>query len=81
MAQSTQNCSFSLSFNNHSLLTQPVQAWPNTQYGAKGIEQIDTVLINEQTLNAASQNAQQIKYQFTKGAPGLSIGYLDYFFV
>ena len=79
MAQSTANCSFSVSFNNHSILTQPIQAWPNTQYGAKGIEKIDTILINDQILNASSQSAQQIKYQFTKGASGLSIGYLDYF--
>ncbi len=79
MAQSTANCSFNVSFNNHATLTQPVQAWPNTQYGAKGIEKIDTVLIIELTLNAASQSAQQIKYQFSKGAAGLSIGYLDYF--
>jgi len=79
MAQSTANCSFNFSFNNHSLLTQPVQAWPNTQYGAKGIIKVDTILINEQVVTASSQSAQQIKYQFSKGTPGLSIGYLDYF--
>jgi len=79
MAQSTANCSFNVSFNNHSVLTQPVQAWPNTQYGAKGIIKVDTILINEQAVSASSQSAQQIKYQFIKGSPGLSIGYLDYF--
>jgi len=78
MAQSTSNCSFNVLFNNNSILTQPVPAWPNTQYGAQGITKVDTILINEQSVNASSQSAQQLKYQFNKGSSGLSIGYLDY---
>jgi len=79
MAQSTLSSSFNISFNNNSLLTQPVPAWPNTQYGAKGVVRIDTILVNESSVQAASQNAQQIKYQFVKATQDLSIGYLDYF--
>lgn len=78
MAQSTEKCSFSFLFNSNSLLTQSIPAWPNTTYGAKGITAVDTITINEQTVSAASQSAQQIKYQFNKGATGISIGYLDY---
>jgi hypothetical protein len=78
MAQSTQPCQFNVFFNNNSILTQPVTAWPNTEYGAHGVNKIDTIQINEQNVNAGTQSAQQLKYQFTKGNPGLSIGYLDY---
>lgn len=78
MAQSTLKSQFNVSFNNNSILTQPVPAWPNTQYGAKGVIAVDTISINEQTVRAASQPVQQIKYQFTRGDSGLSIGYLDY---
>ncbi|MBS1487299.1 MAG: type IX secretion system sortase PorU [Bacteroidetes bacterium] len=78
MAQSTKNCSFNVAMNNHALLTQPVAAWPNTDYGAKGVVQIDTIHFNEQTVQAAQQSNQLITYQFNQASPGMSIGYLDY---
>ncbi|MBS1489515.1 MAG: type IX secretion system sortase PorU [Bacteroidetes bacterium] len=78
MAQSTINSSFNVSMNGASVLTQPVAAWPNTAYGAKGVIQIDTIQLNEQTVQAAQKNTQLISYQFNKASSGLSIGYLNY---
>lgn len=78
MAQSTNPCSFNVSMNNASILTQPVAAWPNTEYGTKGVIQIDTVQFNEQSVQAAQKTNQLITYQFNKASPGLSVGYLDY---
>ncbi len=78
MAQSITNCSFNVLFNNSAVLTQLVPAVVNTPYATKGNVVADTLLINEAAVNAASQTAQQIKYQFNKGGPGISIGYLDY---
>jgi len=81
MAQSNAACSFNISFNNNRVLTQNVAPWPNTQYGAKGIETIDTISINESSVKASALSAQQIHYQFNKAAPGsgISVGYIDYF--
>ncbi len=79
MAQSTQNSSFKISINNNDVLTQPVDAWPNTTYGAKGVMKIDTVLLQANALGMPGKSSQDVRYQFTKGSPGISIGYLDYF--
>ena len=78
MAQSITNCSFNVSFNNNAILTQSITAIPNTQYGVKGNVAIDTISFNESSANASAQSTQQIHYQFNKGTPGISIGYLDY---
>ena len=78
MAQSTAPCSFKLSINNQAIKDQAIPAWANTQYSAKGVERIDTLVVNEQTVGASTRAAQQFQYQFTKGNSGLSIGYLDF---
>jgi len=78
MAQSITDCSFNVFFNNSSLLEQPIVAIPNTTYGIKGSIRVDTISFNESSVSAATQSSQQIKYQFNKGGPGISIGYLDY---
>ncbi|GHM99670.1 peptidase C25 [Cytophagales bacterium WSM2-2] len=79
MAQSITNCSFNVSFNNQALITQQVPAIPNSAFTVKGSLVADTITFSESSASASSQNAQQVRYQFTKGGPGISIGYLDYF--
>ncbi|MEQ1585863.1 MAG: type IX secretion system sortase PorU [Cyclobacteriaceae bacterium] len=79
MAQSITNSSFQVSFNNNSVLTQPIVAIPNTNYGIKGRIQADTIILNSTSVGAPARNNLEVKYQFTKGSPGISIGYLDLF--
>ncbi|MFM9837202.1 MAG: type IX secretion system sortase PorU [Cyclobacteriaceae bacterium] len=80
MAQSISDCSFKILYNNSPILDQPIAAVPNTTYAIKGRITTDTISLNAGTVKASSQNAQEIKYQFTKGTtPGISVGYLDYF--
>lgn len=78
MAQSISDCSFNLSFNNNGVLTQPIQAVPNSTFAIKGRVAADTISISEASVNASTQTTQQIHYQFNKGLSGISIGYLDY---
>lgn len=78
MAQSITNSSFQVSINNNPVLTQQIAPIPNTRYGIKGIIKADTVVINSNTVGAPSRSNQDIKYQFTKGSSGLSVGYLDF---
>jgi hypothetical protein len=79
MAQSITNTSFQVSVNNNPILTQPIVAIPNTNYGIKGRIQADTITLNSTSVGAPGRSNQEIKYQFTKGSPGISIGYLDFF--
>jgi len=79
MAQSITNSSFQVSINNNPVLTQPIVAIPNTNYGIKGRIQADTITLNATSVAAAGRSSQEVKYQFTKGSPGLSVGYLDFF--
>ncbi len=78
MAQSITDCSFKVSYNNNDILTQPITAVPNTTFATKGNIKADTIVINSSTVNASAQSGQQIKYTFTKGSPGISVGYLDF---
>lgn len=79
MAQSTNDCAFKISYNNNPILDQPIPAVPNTTYGIKGRIVIDTISFNSTVVKASTQAAQEVKYQFTRGTSGLSVGYLDYF--
>lgn len=79
MAQSITNTSFQVSVNTIPVLTQPLVAIPNTSYGIKGRVKADTITFNSNTVGAATRVNQDISYQFTKGSPGISIGYLDFF--
>ncbi len=79
MAQSITPSSFSVSYNTNPILTQPIDAVPNTRYGVKGIIKADTIILNSNTIGASTSQNQDIRYQFTKGSPGLSVGYLDFF--
>lgn len=79
MAQSINNSSFKIFFNNVPILDQPIPKIDNTQYGIKGITKIDTITLAANSVNAVQQANQEIKYQFTKASGGLSVGYLDYF--
>ncbi|MFM7851915.1 MAG: type IX secretion system sortase PorU, partial [Flammeovirgaceae bacterium] len=79
MAQSITDCSFKVLFNNTELLTQPIAAVPNSTYAIKGRKVGDTLLINSNNVQAHSRSAQEIKYVFNKGGPGLSVGYLNFF--
>ncbi|HCW06707.1 MAG TPA: hypothetical protein DGG95_05010, partial [Cytophagales bacterium] len=78
MAESITDCSYDVSYNSTKILNQKIDAIPNIPYGIKGSTKADTIVFNESTVNGASQNAQTINYQFNKGGPGISIGYLDY---
>jgi hypothetical protein len=80
MAQSISDCSFKVLYNNVPVLDQAILAIPNSQYSIKGRMTKDTISINSNSVNAASQPSQEIKYQFTRGTtPGISVGYLDFF--
>ncbi|MBL7872327.1 MAG: type IX secretion system sortase PorU [Cyclobacteriaceae bacterium] len=78
MAQSIEVSSFQVSFNNNPVLTQPISQIPNTRYGIKGVVRADTITFNSNTVGAIGRDNQDIKYQFTKGSVGLSVGYLDF---
>jgi hypothetical protein len=78
MAQSIEASSFQVSFNNNPILTQPIAPIPNTRYGVKGMVRADTITFNSNAVGAAGRNNQDIKYQFTRGGAGLSVGYLDF---
>ncbi len=78
MAQSIANCSFKISYNGTDILTQPIAAIDNSTFATKGNIRVDTVVLNSSNVNASAQNSQNIKYQFTKGGSGLSVGYIDY---
>lgn len=77
MGQSISNCTFDVFINNNLVLTQPISAIPNTSYGIKGRTKSDTIKINTSSINASSQSNLDVKYRFTKGGSGLSVGYLD----
>jgi hypothetical protein len=79
MAQSIANSSFQVFINNNAVLTQPVSAIPNTAYGIKGRIKTDTISLSSSSINASAQSNQDVKYRFTKGGSGLSVGYLDFF--
>lgn len=78
MAQSITDCSFDVFYNNQSIKHQPIPAIQNSTYATKGNIVVDTIVFNESSVSASAQSAQQIKYQFNKGSPGISVGYLDY---
>jgi hypothetical protein len=78
MAQSIEASSFQVSFNGNAILTQPIAPIPNTRYGVKGIIQADTIVLNTNAISAVGRTNQDVKYQFTKGGVGLSVGYLDF---
>jgi len=79
MAQSITNTSFQISFNANPVLIQPIVAIPNSSYNIKGRVKADTTIFNSNTVAAPTKSKQDINYQFTKGSPGISIGYLDFF--
>jgi hypothetical protein len=79
MAQSITNTSFQVSFNATPVLTQPIVAIPNSSYSIKGRVKADTIIFNSNAVAAPTRSKQDINYQFTKGSPGISIGYLDFF--
>lgn len=81
MAQSFSPASFQLSINNNLVLTQPVNAIANTQYGIKGRQVVDTIAFNASSVNASAVKTQTFTYQYTKGSSGRSIGYLDFILV
>ncbi|HNR74018.1 MAG TPA: type IX secretion system sortase PorU [Cyclobacteriaceae bacterium] len=78
MAQSITPSSFTVAYNNNTVLTQALEAIPNTRYGVKGIVKADTVVLNSTAIGASTSLNQDVRYQFTKGSPGLSVGYLDF---
>jgi hypothetical protein len=79
MAQSITNTSFQVSFNATPVLTQPIVAVPNSSYSIKGRVKADTTIFNSNAVGASTKSKQDVNYQFTKGSPGISIGYLDFF--
>jgi len=81
MAQSITPSSFQVSINNSPVLTQPIDPIPNTSYGMKGVINVDTITLNSNSVGATGRNNQEVKFQFTKGSSGLSVGYLDFFLV
>lgn len=78
MAQSYIGSSFKIYLNNVQLGEQVVGSIPNTQYGDKGAEQLDTLSANSNLVQAGG--SLQLRYTYVKSA-GYSRGYLDYFLV
>lgn len=78
MAQSQDETSFKLYFNNTQIKEQKVTAIPGTTYGMKGRKTIDTVSFSADGAGASSKNAQDIKYQYIKSTGKTSVGYLDF---
>lgn len=78
MSQNLNPASFRLSLNGIPVIEQPIAAITNTQYGIKGRVVIDTISVEATTVNATSTSTQTFNYQYTKGASGKSVGYLDF---
>ena len=78
MAQSFNPAAFRLELNSETILTQTVPSIPNTQYGVKGRQVIDTATVTASSVSASNDITQIFTYQYIKGASGKSIGYLDY---
>jgi Peptidase family C25 len=76
MGQSQEETSFKLFFNNIEVVKQIIPPVPGSTYSIKGRRAEDTVSFAASSVNAASQNIHEIKYQYTK--PSLSVGYLDF---
>jgi len=80
MAQAhASSSSFKVFFNNVSVAEQTLSPVPNSQYGIKGMEAHDTITFNSDGVLASGSTTQDIKYQYTKAASGVSVGYLNYF--
>lgn len=73
MGQNFNPASFSLSLNGTPVIEQPIPPIANSQYGIKGRVVVDTL-----TINTNSIPTQNFTYQYTKGATGKSVGYLDF---
>lgn len=78
MAQSYSPSSFTVFWNNVTILERPMASIPESQYGAKGAKAADTVITNAATVGASGVPNQDLKIAFTKGSTGRSVGYLDY---
>jgi hypothetical protein len=78
MAQSYSPSSFKTYWNNTMMLDRSMPVIPETQYGVKGSVAVDTVIVNSNSVAAATTSTQDIKVAFTKGATGRSVGFLDY---
>jgi hypothetical protein len=76
MAQTYQESSFRLFWNNNPLLDRKMQTIPETQYGIKGRVATDTLEFSAAAVGATGSN-QDVKYQYQKAA-GYSLGYLDF---
>lgn len=79
MAQSILGSSFRVSINGAEIGTQEVLPVPNQPYTLTGQLNLDTLLIDEETVGAASTSTLSVSYQYDKAARGRSVGYLDYF--
>lgn len=80
MAQTYSESSFRLFWNNTQILDRKMQIVPETQYGAKGRMGVDTLSFNANAVAANSNTNQDLKYQYTKGTTGHSVGYLNFLF-
>jgi hypothetical protein len=76
MAQSYTGSSFKLSFNNSDVAQQTVTSIPNAQYGVKGMHKRDTITFIAANI---SSGKNQVTYNYTRAATGLSTGFLDFF--
>lgn len=78
MGQNFNPASFSLALNGIPILNQTIASISNTQYGIKGIQVADTIIVNSSSVNAPGNTTQNFAYQYTKGTSGKSIGYLNF---
>ena len=78
MGQNFSPASFDLTLNGVNIIAQNIPSIANTQYGIKGRVVTDTVSVGAATVNATATSTQDFRYQYTKGAQGKSVGYLDF---
>jgi hypothetical protein len=79
MAQSVNTSTFKIYYNEQLVGEQIVPNTPTSTYGIKGRHNGDTFLIYAANVSAHQQARQNIRYNFTRGSSGRSIGFLNKF--
>lgn len=79
MSQSFNPSSFEVFLNGTPIGEQAVPVIPDSQYGAKGRIDHDTLFVNSSSVGAAQQPKQTIAYNFKRAASRKSTGFLNFF--
>jgi len=77
MAASPTSSTFTIGINDFVIGDLEIQPIPNTRYGVKGVNRLDTFSIPGMLIGGSS-NTLSIHLEYTPGNSGQSIGYLNY---